>query len=165
MFCALRRREPDGNISGARLVISDLTEIRDARASLARERHHSDLIRQVARAAEDRFKMVIETAVDAIITIDRHARRPALVRILRRRARGRQRVHAAGAVDVLLVDYGLPDGKGDALAREARALLPDVPIAYMSGYPDLAPDPPAPILEKPFGLDAMSVLVRSLVSR
>lgn len=66
------------------------------------------------------------------------------------------------AFDVLLVDYSLPDMKGNVLAGEVHALLPNIAIAYMSGYSDLELDPPGPLLEKPLDLDTLSKTMHSL---
>ncbi|MGN6549392.1 MAG: response regulator [Pararhizobium sp.] len=37
-------------------------------------------------------------------------------------------------IDAALVDVGLPDRQGDVLAEEMRALRPDLPIVFASGY-------------------------------
>ncbi|MET0658041.1 MAG: response regulator [Steroidobacteraceae bacterium] len=37
-------------------------------------------------------------------------------------------------VDAVVVDIGLPDRTGDKLAREIRALYPDLPIVFTTGY-------------------------------
>jgi CheY-like chemotaxis protein len=42
----------------------------------------------------------------------------------------------AKAFDLLLVDYLLPEMKGDAIARVARARWPALRIAFLSGYTD-----------------------------
>jgi PAS domain S-box-containing protein len=39
-----------------------------------------------------------------------------------------------GAVSVVIVDVGLPDGKGDDLVRELRAIYPSLPLVVASGY-------------------------------
>ncbi len=65
--------------------------------------------------------------------------------------------------DVLLVDYSLPDMKGDALAAHAQAIRPDIAVAYMSGYSTLRLDPPGPLLTKPLDLVALSATVASLL--
>lgn len=43
----------------------------------------------------------------------------------------------ANPVDVLITDIGLPDQSGEALAVEARALLPDLPIIFATGGIDV----------------------------
>jgi DNA-binding response OmpR family regulator len=39
-----------------------------------------------------------------------------------------------GAVAGAVIDMALPDGKGDALVRELRALYPGLPVVISSGY-------------------------------
>jgi DNA-binding response OmpR family regulator len=39
-----------------------------------------------------------------------------------------------GAVAGAVIDMALPDGKGDALVRELRALYPGLPMVISSGY-------------------------------
>jgi PAS domain S-box-containing protein len=58
--------------------------------------------------------------------------------------------------DVLLVDYSLPDMKGDVLAGRIREVHADVAVAYMSGYSGLRLDPPGPLLTKPLDLDTLT---------
>jgi CheY-like chemotaxis protein len=129
------------------------------------------LVRSVRRALQPRPPerplgsiLIVEDNGTARLALSHHLETEGWrVTVAGSKAEALDRLRAGDAVDVLLVDYGLPDGKGDALAREARAQLPQLPIVYMSGYPRLAPDPPGPILEKPFGLDAMAALVRSVL--
>jgi CheY-like chemotaxis protein len=42
--------------------------------------------------------------------------------------------HAAGPIQAAIIDYNLPDRKGDALTAELRALLPDLPVVIVSAY-------------------------------
>jgi CheY-like chemotaxis protein len=51
-----------------------------------------------------------------------------------------------GAIDLAIVDMGLPDRGGDVLVRELRALFPAMPIVIASGYAEAD-------LRKRFGLD------------
>jgi PAS domain S-box-containing protein len=51
-----------------------------------------------------------------------------------------------GAIDLAIVDMGLPDRRGDILVRELRALFPAIPIVIASGYSEAD-------LRKHFGLD------------
>ena len=49
--------------------------------------------------------------------------------------RSRTSLRVAGAhIDAAIVDVGLPDRRGDALAAELRALYADLPIVIASGY-------------------------------
>ena len=41
-----------------------------------------------------------------------------------------------GRIDILFTDIGLPDMRGDDLARQARAKRPDLRIILASGYTD-----------------------------
>ena len=41
-----------------------------------------------------------------------------------------------GSFDLLILDYLLPEMKGDAIARLARARWPSLRIAFLSGYAD-----------------------------
>jgi len=68
-------------------------------------------------------------------------------------------------IDVVLVDWQLPDGRGDAVAECAEKCR--VPSITMSGYPDGMNDLQQrrrPHLLKPFGPDALDVEIRSVVN-
>lgn len=41
---------------------------------------------------------------------------------------------APGPIQAAIIDYNLPDRKGDALTAELRALLPDLPVVIVSAY-------------------------------
>ncbi len=59
-----------------------------------------------------------------------------------------------GPVGILITDVGLPDRRGDALARDARALHPDMPIIFSTGESNVdAADElgNCDVLTKPFG--------------
>ena len=71
---------------------------------------------------------------------------------------------SAAEVDVLLVDYMLPKLRGDRVAREVLKSHPHAALVYMSGYPDLKPDPPGLVLVKPLELDAVATAVERLVA-
>jgi DNA-binding response OmpR family regulator len=56
------------------------------------------------------------------------------------------------AVDLLLVDYVLPDMNGRDLTAQLRAARPTLPVILMSGFlpdPDLAPPAPSTFMQKP----------------
>ena len=85
--------------------------------------------------------------------------RQLLVRILERHG---HRVIACGdaasamavtdGVDLLLVDFVLPDLNGRDLTARLRARQPGLPVILMSGYlpdPDLAPPAPSMFMQKP----------------
>jgi DNA-binding NtrC family response regulator len=70
--------------------------------------------------------------------------------------------------DLLLCDAVLPDIHGPALAREARLLLPDLHVLFISGHPaesfsdELGP---AEFLQKPFRLDVLAHRIRALLEQ
>lgn len=70
---------------------------------------------------------------------------------------------SAGEVDVCLVDYRLPKLRGDRVAREVLGLYPNAVFVYMSGDPDLNPEPPGLVLVKPLELDAVATAVKRVV--
>lgn len=61
--------------------------------------------------------------------------------------------------DLVLVDYLMPDMKGDEVARHVQARRPGLPVAYLTAYADFmkltgkARD--AILIPKPIGLDAL----------
>jgi CheY-like chemotaxis protein len=68
---------------------------------------------------------------------------------------------AAGPVDILLTDVGLPDRSGGDLAVDACRLQPALKVIFATGYAD-APDlPGATILRKPY---AEAGLIKALTS-
>jgi signal transduction histidine kinase/ActR/RegA family two-component response regulator len=73
---------------------------------------------------------------------------------------------SAGTVDLLLTDVVMPQMSGIQLVAEARRLRADLPVLFMSGYPDLADPsgngiPRGPeLLCKPFTSDALARAVR-----
>jgi DNA-binding response OmpR family regulator len=46
------------------------------------------------------------------------------------------RLLAAGGIDIVLLDMGLPDGHGIDTVRRARAAAPDVPLIVLTGLDD-----------------------------
>ena len=71
-------------------------------------------------------------------------------------------------VDLVIVDFIMPEMSGAEVARKIRAKLPDQPILFVSGYSETeavkrtAPD--APLLAKPFRPDALHKAVRSAIA-
>jgi CheY-like chemotaxis protein len=62
---------------------------------------------------------------------------------------------------VVLTDYAMPGMTGAALARQARALRPGLPVVIATGY--VPPEPSAeplpadlPRLDKPYGQDELA---------
>jgi two-component system cell cycle sensor histidine kinase/response regulator CckA len=70
------------------------------------------------------------------------------------------RCQTEGTVDVVVTDVVMPRMGGRILVERLRAMRPDLPVVFMSGY---AEDPigvsSALFLEKPFGADAMASVV------
>ncbi|HZS62462.1 MAG TPA: PAS domain S-box protein [Gemmatimonadaceae bacterium] len=65
-----------------------------------------------------------------------------------------------GNVDVVVTDVIMPRMGGRVLVERLRALRPDLPVVFMSGYAeDPIGLPSALFLEKPFGADAMATAV------
>jgi DNA-binding response OmpR family regulator len=65
-------------------------------------------------------------------------------------------------IDVVLVDWGLPDGKGSDIVTLAHQL--SVKAVTMSGYPtDGTTTPDAPHLQKPFTLDQLANVLESVL--
>lgn len=72
-----------------------------------------------------------------------------------------------GAV-AAIIDVGLPDMRGDELARECRSRLPMLPIIIATGYDerryalDAAIDPLVTILGKPFDIPRLLLQLEKL---
>lgn len=72
---------------------------------------------------------------------------------------------AAGAVDVLLTDIGLPDMTGIELARRARAMAPGLPVIFASGLgeiEDFAGEAAVAFLPKPYTLAAIEAALAAV---
>ena len=60
-----------------------------------------------------------------------------------------------------IIDIGLPDGKGDVLAKELKVLRPDLPIVIATGQGDGALDgnlkktPQLTLLSKPYDSEGL----------
>jgi CheY-like chemotaxis protein len=105
----------------------------------------------VAMVAEDSLDVLgfdalcVETAADALAAL---AKTPDLA--------------------LAIVDIGLPDMRGDALARRIRELSADLPIIMASGYDGVglktqfADDPKVAVLSKPYGEQDMARAIASL---
>lgn len=65
-----------------------------------------------------------------------------------------------GGVDVVVTDVIMPRMGGRILVERLRAMRPDLPVVFMSGYAeDPVGLPSALFLEKPFGADGMATIV------
>ena len=69
--------------------------------------------------------------------------------------------------DAVILDYAMPGMNGDAVARRARALWPDLPVIFCSGYSEslnVESIAGARILRKPAHLSALKHAVLDLVN-
>jgi DNA-binding NarL/FixJ family response regulator len=72
------------------------------------------------------------------------------------------------ALDLAVLDLGLPDRSGDALVRELRELAPDLPILLASGQDDaalrrrFAAERQIGILQKPYTNEALRAAIAEL---
>ena len=80
-------------------------------------------------------------------------------------------LEAAGQVDLLITDVGLPNGmNGRQLADAARALRPDLKVLFITGYAestvigDRQLEPGMHLLTKPFEVDVLASRVRELTA-
>lgn len=70
-------------------------------------------------------------------------------------------------IDLLLVDYILPDTNGTELIGALRASRPGLPVILMSGYAQdqsMVADPPAGFIQKPMSPTALTGLVEQLLA-
>jgi PAS domain S-box-containing protein len=77
---------------------------------------------------------------------------------------------ADGPPNLMLIDFAMPGMNGAELAREARALFPGLPIAFVTGFAETdqledALGIEVPILRKPFGIAQLSALVAAQLDR
>lgn len=65
------------------------------------------------------------------------------------------------SINLLFTDLKMPGMHGTELAREARAMFPDLPILFMSGYSsESASVPESDFVEKPFNRPVLLVKVK-----
>jgi CheY-like chemotaxis protein len=68
-----------------------------------------------------------------------------------------------------IIDIGLPDGRGDALAIELRKTRPDLPIVIATGYGGshldeaLRNQPRTAVLSKPYDIAQLRAAIHSIV--
>lgn len=68
-------------------------------------------------------------------------------------------------IDLLMTDNGLPDTTGVELAHKARALRPDLPILFASGYAENIDVPGGMhMIGKPFSIDQLRDKVKQVLS-
>ncbi|HEX5325805.1 MAG TPA: PAS domain S-box protein [Acetobacteraceae bacterium] len=72
------------------------------------------------------------------------------------------------AIDVLVVDYAMPEMTGTELARQARVRLPTLPVLLVTGYVDAEPLNEqlagTVLLKKPYGLDELAEKVAAALA-
>ena len=67
-----------------------------------------------------------------------------------------------------VIDVGLPDGRGDALAIELRGMRPDLPIIIATGYDGAHLDerlrghPRTAVLGKPYDIAQLQAAIKSI---
>ncbi|SDY35271.1 response regulator [Pseudomonas sp. NFIX28] len=67
-------------------------------------------------------------------------------------------------IDLLMTDVGLPGMDGKELAAQARALRPDLPILFASGYAENIEVPVGmAVIGKPFSIDQLRDKVRTIL--
>jgi PAS domain S-box-containing protein len=80
-------------------------------------------------------------------------------------------LRAEGRIDLLVTDVGLPGGmNGRQVADAARALRPDIPVLFITGFAENAVvgdgplEPGMQLVAKPFAIDALAVRIRDMVT-
>jgi len=68
-------------------------------------------------------------------------------------------------IDLLITDVIMPHLDGPSLVVEARKIQPGLPVLYMSGYHEVAMDPGAEVLDKPFTAARLLARVRSILGQ
>jgi CheY-like chemotaxis protein len=71
------------------------------------------------------------------------------------------------ALDLLVVDFVLPDINGQALTEQLRETRPGLPVILMSGYlpdPALAPPPPSIFMQKPMSPSVITQTVTQMLA-
>ena len=71
--------------------------------------------------------------------------------------------------DALIVDFAMPGMDGAEVAREARALRPDLPIIFASGYSETAAIKAvmrdrSRLLQKPFNVRELQAALQDLLT-
>jgi len=73
----------------------------------------------------------------------------------------------ADPIDLLIVDYILPNVNGRELTDKLRERQPALPVILMSGYlpsPDFAPPPPSVFMQKPMRTTVVVETVAKMLS-
>lgn len=75
---------------------------------------------------------------------------------------------ANGNVDILMTDVGLPDLRGDELARRARQMRPEQPVVFVTGHSEVAGFENAPrtaLLKKPYAFEALERAIAAVMAK
>ena len=73
-------------------------------------------------------------------------------------------MEAAGHLDLLITDVGLPGGlNGRQVAEAVRERLPQVPTLFITGYATTALPPGSEVIGKPFALDDLARRAQALI--
>ncbi|MBN9445862.1 MAG: response regulator, partial [Bosea sp.] len=71
-------------------------------------------------------------------------------------------------IDILMTDIGLPDLRGDELARRARQMRPEQPIVFVTGHSEVAGFEGAPrtvLLKKPYAFEALERAIAAVMAK
>ncbi|WP_332682184.1 response regulator [Bosea sp. (in: a-proteobacteria)] len=70
-------------------------------------------------------------------------------------------------IDILMTDVGLPDLRGDELARRARQIRPDQPVVFVTGHgevPGFEDEPYTVLLKKPYAFEALERAIAAVTA-
>ncbi|WP_066475407.1 response regulator [Bosea sp. WAO] len=73
-----------------------------------------------------------------------------------------------GNIDILMTDVGLPDLRGDELARRARQMRPEQPVVFVTGHSEVAGFEDAPrtvVLKKPYAFEALERAIETVMAK
>lgn len=107
--------------------------------------------------------LVAALAVDALEELGYQTLEVTTARAAREIAAGSERLAFA------VVDIGLPDGRGDALALELRKARPDLPIVIATGYGGshldeaLRKQDRTAVLSKPYDIAQLQAAIQAIV--
>lgn len=111
-----------------------------------------------------RRALVVEDDPELSHLIARLLRRSAIESAVVGRLGAAREALAAGTFDALVIDRSLPDGDGAAFISELRAQGSALPAVLMSGAPVAAPDGLTRFLQKPFSIDALPLLLATMLA-
>jgi CheY-like chemotaxis protein len=68
-------------------------------------------------------------------------------------------------IDLLVTDVVMPGMSGPELASRAREVRPDLPVLFVSGYPQATAGGKAAVLAKPFTVESLAASVRAALAQ